>query len=164
MLENTSSTQSGAKTSTSRFSLLAGAEAGMLAGVVFLLLEYLSTVLLGADSPLGPARVTLRSILHLTPGTAAEPYLLAVLVVHFGLSVVTTQVLGGIIYRMVRHWAITFGVLYGLLLYTINFFAFAFWLPGITAASDLFMFINYMIYGGLAAWLYRWRVAARARQ
>lgn len=141
------------------FSLRAGVEASMLAGALFLLLEYLSAVLLGADSPLGPARVTLRSMLNLGPDSATEPYLITVLFVHFGLSILTTCVLGYFIHRVVRYWAVTFGVVYGLLLYTINFFVFAFWLPDISAANDLFMFTNYMIYGGVAAWLYKWRAA-----
>ena len=141
------------------FALKASLEAGILAGALFLLLESLSTVLLGAGSPMGPAKLTLRSILNLGPGTSTEPYVPTVLVVHFGLSLLTTAALGYLIHRVVRYWAVTLGVVYGLLLYAINFFVFAFWLPDITAATDLFMFINYMIYGGAAAWIYQWRAS-----
>lgn len=141
------------------FSVVAGLEAGVLAGVLFLLLEYLSTILLGAGSPMGPAQLTLRSILNLGSSTPTEPYFITVLVVHFGLSLLTTFALGYLIHRVVRYWAVTLGVVYGLLLYAINFFLFAFWLPDISAATDLFMVVNYMIYGGMAAWLYQWRAA-----
>jgi len=129
----------------------------VLAGLLFLLLEYLSTALLGAGSPMGPAQLTLHSILNLGSSTPTEPYWLTVLVVHFGLSLLTTFALGYLVHRVVRYWAVTLGVVYGLLLYAINFFVFAFWLPDITAATDLFMVVNYMIYGGTAAWLYQWR-------
>jgi len=141
------------------FSLWASLEAGLLAGALFLLLESLSSWLVGAGSPMGPAKLTLRSILNLGPGAPTEPYVLTVLVVHFGLSLLTTAALGYLIHRVVRYWAVTLGVVYGLLLYGINFFLFAFWLPDITAATDLFMFTNYMIYGGGAAWIYQWRAA-----
>lgn len=140
------------------FSLRAGLEASLLGGALFLLLEYLSSVLLGAGSPMGPAKITLRSILNLQPGAATEPHVLTVLIVHFGLSIGTTFVLGYLIHHVMRHWAVTLGVVYGLLLYAINFFVFAFWLPDITAATDFFMVANYMIYGGSIAWLYQWRV------
>jgi hypothetical protein len=136
---------------------MAGLEAGVLAGVLFLLLEYLSTVLLGAGSPLGPASLTLRSILNLGSSAPTEPYVITVLFIHFGLSLLTTFALGYLIHRVVRYWAVTLGVVYGLLLYAINFFVFAFWLPDITAVTDLFMVVNYMIYGGTAAGLYQWR-------
>ena len=148
-------------TSQPGFSLIAGIEAGLLAGAAFLLLEYVSATVLGAASPMGPAYVTLHSILNLGPGSETEPYWFTVLFVHFGLSVATTLVLGYLIRHMVRYWAITMGTVYGIVLYGINFFVFAMWLPDITAANDLFMLADYMIYGGLAAWSYQWRASAR---
>lgn len=141
------------------FSFWAGLEAGLLGGVLFLLLEYLSSALLEASSPMGPAQITLHSILNLQPGTTTEPHMLTVLVVHFGLSLGTTFVLGYLVHHVVQYCAVTLGVVYGLLLYAINFFAFAFWLPDITAATDAFMVANYAIYGGAIAWLYRWRIS-----
>ena len=148
--------------STQGFSLAAGLEAGLLAGAVFLLLEYVSAAVLDAASPMGPAYVTLHSILNLAPGSTTDPYLITVLFVHFGLSLATTLVLAYLVRHVVRYWAVTLGTVYGLLLYGINFFVFAMWLPDLTAANDLFMLVDYMIYGGLAAWAYQWRANTRS--
>jgi len=153
-----STVSSGSAAQDTRFSLRAGAEAGLLGGALFLLLEYFSSALLGAGSPMGPAQITLHSILNLQPGTDTAPHTLTVLIVHFGLSLGTTFVLGYFIHHVVRYWAVTLGAVYGLFLYAINFFVFAFWLPDITAATDAFMVANYMIYGGTIAGLYHWRV------
>lgn len=147
--------------STLPFSLSAALEAGLMAGLAFLLLEYLSALLLGAPSAMGPAYVTLHSYINLDPSGRTEPYTLTVLFVHFALSLGTTLLLAYVIRHVVRMWAVTLGVVYGLILYGINFFLFAMWLPDITAASDLFMVGNYMIYGGVAAWAYTWRRADR---
>lgn len=161
---DTPSDRPGKGSPPSRVSLIAGVEAGLLAGATFLLLEYLSSVLFGAASPLGPASITLRRIFVLDASAMVQEYWPAVLFVHFTLSIVTTLVLGYIIRRVVLYWAVTFGMLYGLLLFVINFFGFAVVLPAITAAGDVFMAANYAIYGGIAAWAYKWRSRRRSRR
>ena len=138
-----------------------GVEAGIAAGALFLLLEYLTTFL-GATSPLGPANITFRQIINLSPTEPAQGYTAVVIVLHFGLALATTLVLATFIRRIRTYWAVTFGIVYGLLLYGINFFVFAIALPAITAASDGFMLANYMIYGGAAAWIYKVREHAIA--
>lgn len=143
----------------SHLSIRAAVEAGFIAGLVFLFLEYF-TAYLGAASPLGPASITLREALNLQAPQTVGGFVVAVLIMHFALSLVTTLVLGYFIHRWVLYWAITLGVVYGAFLYTINFMLFALVLPGITPASDIFMVVDYMIYGGIAAWGYKWREAA----
>jgi hypothetical protein len=48
-------------------------EAGLAAGVLFLLLEYLTTFF-GAASPLGPASITFRQLINLSPTESAQGY------------------------------------------------------------------------------------------
>ena len=139
-----------------------GVEAGLAAGVLFLLLEYLTTFFFSA-SPLGPASITFRQLINLSPTESAQGYTAVIILLHFGLAVATTLVLALLVRRMRVYWSVTFGVVYGLFLYAVNFFVFAIALPDITAASDVFMLANYMIYGGVAAWIYKWRERAMQR-
>lgn len=137
----------------SRVSMRAVVEAGIGAGVIFLLFELL-TAAFGAGTPLGPASLTLREVLRVEAGPMTSGLAIAVLLVHFALSFLTTFALALFIHRWVVHLSLIAGIVYGLLLYAINFILFALVLPGLAAGGDVVMMIGYVLYGGAAAWLY----------
>jgi len=141
------------QSSRPRVNLRAAVEAGLGAGIIFLLLELL-TAALGAGTPLGPASLTLREVLRVEAGPMTSGLALAVVFVHFALALITTFALAFFIHRWILRLSIVAGIVYGLLLYALNFILFALVLPGLAAEGDVFMMIGYALYGGAAAWLY----------
>lgn len=142
-----------------RMSLRAVLEAGFGAGMIFLLLELLATAF-GAETPLGPASITLREVLRVETGPMSSGLAVAVLLVHFTLSFCTTLALAVFIHRWGVRLSVAAGFVYGLFLYAVNFILFALVLPGLAAAGDGVAMFNYVIYGGAAAWIYSVRQPA----
>ena len=138
------------------FGMRAMVEAGLAAGVVFLLLEVVASQF-GAATPVGPARATIKSLLDVPTGQATSAGLAGTLTVHFGLALSTTFVLGVLVRRWKTYVATVFGLAYGGVLYTANVVLFAFTAPGPTIGSGLAIIVNYMLFGMVAAWVYKQR-------
>lgn len=137
--------------------------AGLGAGIFFLLLEFV-TGLLGAGTLLGPAHLTLREFLGVPAGPFSVDMVMLAVLLHFVLSLLTTAVLGLVIHRWRTDLAVPLGLVYGVLLYTMNFVVFAGWLPGLEAGRGIIMTVDYALYGAAAAWLYkRLQLARRAK-
>jgi len=149
--ESATSTDAG-----SSFRLRAALEAGAVAGTVFLLLEVIASQF-GAATPLGPARATLKGLLDVPAGQATSAGLAGTLAVHFGLALATTIVLAFLIRRWKTYVATIFGLAYGGVLYTANVVIFTFTAPGPTIGSGLAIIINYIVFGMIAAWVYKQR-------
>jgi hypothetical protein len=150
------SSQTGSQTSASRIDLRAVIEAGLGAGVLFLLLEFI-TGTLGAATSLGPATFTLQTALNVGSEPPSAGLISAAMLLHFMLSLLTTLVLGIIIHRMVRPYALVAGLLYGAFLYSGNVVLFIVIQPELGLVNDTLMLVNYALYGAFAAWLYKWR-------
>jgi len=62
---------------------------------------------------------------------------------------------------LIRRWktyvATIFGLAYGGVLYTANVVIFTFTAPGPTIGSGLAIIINYIVFGMIAAWVYKRR-------
>jgi hypothetical protein len=144
----------------SRISFRAVLEAGLSAGVLFLVLEFLSGAL-GAATALGPATFTLQTALNVGDTPPSATLISAAMVLHFLLSLATTLVLGFIIHRMARPYAIVAGVLYGAFLYSGNVVLFTVFQPELGFVNDTLMLVNYALYGAFAGWLYKKRQPAR---
>lgn len=131
-------------------------EAGLVAGVVFLGLE-LFTSWLGASSPMGPARATLKGLFDVTAGQMSTSGLVGTLGIHFGLALATTLVLG----RLIHHWrtyvALIFGAAFGGFLYTANVVLLWNAAPSVSLGGGLAIIANYAIFGGVAAAIYKAR-------
>lgn len=158
MAHGASQTQATA-TNTSRIHLRAVLEAGLGAGVVFLLLEYI-TGLLGAATALGPATFTLQTALNVDPAASSSGLVAPALLLHFMLSLLTTGVLGVIVHRWTRQYALVAGALYGAFLYSGNVVLFTVFQPELGLLNDTLMLVNYALYGLTAAWIYKRRQAA----
>lgn len=128
--------------------------AGLGAGAFFFLLEIV-TGLLGAGTLLGPAHLTLRAFLGAPAGPPSADMVALTVLLHAVLSLLTTAVLGLAIHRWRTELAVPLGLVYGVLLYTINFVVFAAWLPGLEGGRGIIMSLDYALYGMAAAWLYK---------
>jgi hypothetical protein len=140
----------------SPFRLRAALEAGVVAGIVFLLLEVVASQF-GAATPVGPARATLKGLLGVPAGQATSAGLVGTLAVHFGLALATTIALAFLIRRWKTYVATIFGLAYGGVLYTANVVIFTFTAPGPTIGSGLAIIANYIVFGMIAAWVYKRR-------
>lgn len=159
-MARTSSKTSNQTLGGSRISFRAVVEAGLAAGVLFLLLEFI-TGSLGAATALGPATFTLQTALNVGDVPPSATLVSAAMLLHFLLSLATTFVLGVIIHRMVRPYAIVAGVLYGAFLYAGNVVLFVVIQPELGLVNDTLMLVNYALYGAFGAWLYKQRQPAR---
>lgn len=140
-----------------KFNAGAAFAAGLVAGSIFLGLEVFTAYAFGANTPYGPAHVTLRALIeaevpsgHLTWGLIA-----GVLFIHFFLSVLMTTILAMFTHRQERGTAMVVGALFGAVLYFGNFYLVVMSVPALLAAQGLFMFVNYVIFGVVAAWTYK---------
>ena len=77
--------------------------------------------------------------------------------VHFSLSLLTTFVLGLIIHRWARHYAVGIGLVFGACLYMANVVLFIVIRPELEILSDMLMLVDYVLYGAVAAWFYKRR-------
>lgn len=154
------SSQTSAQVSkSSRINLRAVIEAGLISGILFLVLEFISGSL-GAATSLGPATFTLQTALNVGAEPPSAGLIAAAMFLHFTLSLLTTLVLGVIIHRWAQHYAIVAGLLYGAFLYSGNVVLFTVIQPELGLINDTLMLVNYAIYGSAAAWLYKRRQAA----
>ncbi len=144
---------------TSRIHWRAGLEAGLIAGVVFLVLEFI-TGLVGGATSLGPATFTLQTALNVGAEPPSAGLITAAMFLHFTLSLATTLVLGFIIHRWAQHYAVVAGLLYGAFLYSGNVVLFIVIEPELGLVNDTLMLVNYAIYGTVAAWFYKRRQSA----
>lgn len=144
----------------SRISFQSVLEAGLAAGVLFLLLEFI-TGAFGAATALGPATFTLQTALNVGDVPPSATLVSAAMLLHFLLSLATTFVLGIIVHRMARQYAVVAGVLYGAFLYAGNVVLFVVIQPELGLVNDTLMLVNYALYGAFAAWLYKQRQPAR---
>jgi membrane-bound ClpP family serine protease len=158
-MARTSSQTSTHVSNASRINGRAVLEAGLIAGVVFLMLEFI-TGIVGAATSLGPATFTLQTALNVGAEPPSAGLVTAAMFLHFTLSLLTTLVLGFIIHRWARHYAIVAGLLYGAFLYSGNVVLFIVIEPELGLVNDTLMLVNYAIYGTAAAWLYKRRQAA----
>jgi hypothetical protein len=128
--------------------------AGIASGAVFLLLG-LSTQLLGTTVPLELMRATLTNLVGIDPAQATGLQLGGIFAAHFGLTIGATALLALGVRRVVPHISIAVGMVYGGLLYTANRVLLAAIVPSVGLSDDLFVIGNYIIFGGLAAYLYK---------
>lgn len=134
---------------SSRISFRAVFLAALIAGGGFLLLEYIVSAV-GIPTPLGPSE-TIPAVIG-TEGTGGLSFL--IVLVHFGVSLFTTMVLGLVVHRMPLHLAAALGTVYGAILYVISFLILVS-VPGLSLAASALIALIYAAYGGLAGALYK---------
>jgi hypothetical protein len=136
----------------------AAVAAGLIAGTVFLALEIATAYAFGAGTPFGPAHVTLHGLVggeglpeQLDPGLVAAGIFL-----HYVLSVFVTIPLAVLLHPW-RNMPLVVAVsgVFGCLLYAINFNLFTPVLPMLSEARDVFMLVDYTVFGMVSAWSYK---------
>lgn len=137
-------------------------KAGLLAGLIFLILEMMLVPLFLGGSSWGPPRmigaiVMGKDVLPMPggpPPTFSAPVVLAAMVVHFVLSVVFTMILAFIVGRMSLGSALLTGAVFGFALYLLNFYVLTGIFPWFAMARNWVSVFSHISFGIAAAWSY----------
>lgn len=137
----------------------AGVYAGLIAGVVFLILEIVLVPLFMGGSPWGPPRMIAAIVMGRDvlppPATFDVGIVLAAMVVHFALSTVFGLILAGLIslFNLDSSAGLTFvvGAVFGLLLYYINFYGMTAFFPWFADARNWLSLMLHVVFGVVAA-------------
>jgi len=140
----------------------AAAGAGLIASVVFLVLEMVMVpVFLGGnawDPPRMMAAILLGEGVLPMPGQSPAPLdariLIAALTVHIGLSVLYALLLSAVVTRVPRSAALAVGIAFGLMLYVVNFYGFTALFPWFAMARNWVSIVAHAVFGLAAAWAY----------
>lgn len=133
--------------------------AGLIAGLVFLVLEMLMVPLFMGGSPWGPPRmigaIGIGQSALPPPATFSLPIVAVAIIVHFVLSVIYAVVLAFIIDRLDVGMAMLAGAVFGLVLYIVNFYGFTAIFPWFVNARNWVTIFTHIVFGFGAAWVYK---------
>ncbi len=137
----------------------AAIQAGVIAGVVFMVLEMILVPLVAGGSPWGPPRMIAAILLGKgvlpPPATFAVGPFMAAMIVHFALSILFGIILALFIRGLGTGRAVLVGLGFGLVLYLVNFYAFTAVFPWFAAARTPVTIFTHLVFGGVAAWAYK---------
>ncbi len=132
--------------------------AGVIAGLVFLVLEVLATVILAGGSIWVPFRYTASLLLgeRVLPPPPGFEWLtvLVALLIHLALSILYACILAFIIHRGGLLIGILGGALFGLALYAINYYTFSFFFPWFFTMRNWIAIVGLVLYGAVAGGIY----------
>ena len=133
--------------------------AGLIGGVVFMMLEMMMVPLFGGGSPWGPPRMIAAMVMGKgvlpPPATFDMGVLMAAMAVHFPLSIVFTLILAWIIARFDFGVALLIGAVFGLGLYLVNFYGFTAIFPWFAMARNWISIFSHVMFGVIAAAAYK---------
>lgn len=150
-----------------RIDLKAAALAGIIAGIVFLMLEMLLVTLVDGMSPWGPPRMMAAIVMGkgaLPPPASFDMMIMVVaMMVHFVLSIVLGIVFAMLVGRRAMSSAafVAAGALFGAVVYFVNFYGMTALFPWFAMARNLNSLIAHLVFGAVLALAYR-RFAAPA--
>lgn len=133
--------------------------AGIISGVIMLILELIMNPLFLGNSMWGPSRM----IGAILVGQGALPppptfdfgILLAAMVVHFPLSIIYAIVIAFAVRKTSFAMALVIGALLGLVLYYINFYGFTVFFPWFSMARNWVQVFIHISFGIGAAWAFK---------
>ena len=137
----------------------AAISASVIAGLVFAVLEVAMVPLFQGKSLWAPLHMI--GAIALGPSAMASPdtfdlgIVATAVVVHMILAIVYGVILAYVIMRMDVGMAVIAGGLYGLALYSINFYGFSRWFPWFADARDWISIFTHIVQSGLVAYLYK---------
>lgn len=142
------------------FSFKNSVYAGLIAGVIMMMLEMIMVPLFLGGSPWGPPRmmagIILGSDVVPPPATFEIGVLMAGLGIHLIMSIIFALILDAIINNMSFAWALVVGAVYGYVLYLVNFYLIADALfPWFLNATNWVTAFSHIIFGISAAWAYK---------
>lgn len=142
--------------------------AGLIAGLVFVILEMFLVATVGGGSAWGPPRMMAAIVQgkDVLPGPENPPTFAAGvfavgMIVHFALSVALGLILAAILAaaRVGTGLAVAIGVAFGLAVYVVNFYGFTAAFPWFENARNWITILSHAVFGGMAGGVY----AAMAR-
>ena len=133
--------------------------AGLIAGLVFMVLEMMLVPLLQGGSPWGPPRMIAaigmgKEVLP-PPATFELGIILVAMLIHFALAIVYGLILALIIHRLSMAMALAAGAVFGLLLYAVNFYGMTAVFPWFAMARGWLSIFVHVMFGVVAAWTYK---------
>jgi uncharacterized membrane protein YagU involved in acid resistance len=136
----------------------AAALAGLIAGLVFLVLEMVMVPLFLGDSAWAPPRMIAAIVMGEAvlppPATFDAGIVMAALALHFPLSIIYAVVLAMIVHRFALGTALAVGILFGIALYVVNFYGFTAVFPWFAMARNWVSIFAHAVFGAVAAWTY----------
>jgi hypothetical protein len=134
--------------------------AGLVAGVVFMMLEMLLVGTIGGQSPWGPPRMIAamamgKSVLP-PPATFDFGIMMVAMMIHFMMSIVLGVILGWIIShrRMNLMASIIAGTIFGLLIYFVDFYLMTAVFPWFAMARGAISIFAHTMFGLVLGWVY----------
>jgi len=146
--------------------LKAAVWAGIVAGVVFMMLEMALVMLVQGQSPWGPPRMMAAMVMGESvlppPGTFDAMIMMVAMTIHLILSIILGAILGFFISKLSLHTtaAIISGTLFGIAVYFINFYIFTAIFPWFAMARGAVSIFAHAVFGLVLGWVYH-VIAAR---
>ena len=141
----------------------AAIKAGLLAGLVFIVLEMILVPIVGGGSALGPPTMISAIVLGpevlpppgTPPGFAVVPFVTGQLV-HFALSIVLALIFALIMARLKigTAAAVGIGAAFGLVVYVVNFYGLTAMFPWFVNARTPVTIFAHLVFGAVLAWSY----------
>ncbi len=132
---------------------------GLIAGVVFLIVEMALVATIGGESLWGPPRMMAAIVLGEgvlpPPATFDFGIVMTAMVVHFALSIILGLVLAFLIFRLDLTWALAVGVGFGLAVYLVNFYISTAAFPWFAMARNGITLFAHLLFGFVLAWSYK---------
>lgn len=149
---------------TRAFSQKAAIWAGLIAGLVFMILEMILVAMVNGESPWGPPRMIAAIVMGKGVLPPAATFNLAIMMVammvHFAMSVMLGLVFGWLVSRasvtLVK--ALLFGVVFGLMVYVIGFYLMTPVFPWFAMARGGISIFAHVMFGLVLGWAY-WGLA-----
>lgn len=145
---------------TGKFDLKAAVWAGVIAGIVFMMMEMILVATVGGGSLWGPPRMIGAMLLGKDvlppPATFDFVVFMVAMMIHFVLSVLLGIILGWIIsrWRLGLMASILVGALFGLVTYLVNFYGFTVIFPWFAMARTPITLVSHLAFGVVLGWAY----------
>jgi hypothetical protein len=132
--------------------------AGIIAGLIFMMLEMILVPMFMNGSPWGPPRMIAAIILGKEvlppPATFDLGVLMAAIMLHLMLSIIYVIILAMIVKSMSLGLAILIGAVFGFVLYLVNFYGMTGIFPWFANARNWVSIFSHIMFGIIAAWSY----------
>ena len=134
--------------------------AGLIAGVIMMMLEMIMVPLFLGGSPWGPPRmmagILLGSDVLPPPATFDVGVMMAGLGIHLIMSIIFALILDAVVNNMSFIWALVVGAVFGYVLYLVNFYLITdLMFPWFTKATNWVTAFSHISFGIGAAWAYK---------
>lgn len=146
---------------TEKLDVKAAVWAGIIAGLVFVIVEMVLVATVGGGSPWGPPRmmaaIAMGKEVLPPPPTFDFGIVMVGMIIHFVLSVVLGLILGWVIskWRLSISMAVLVGLLFGLAVYLVNFYVMTGLFPWFANARNMITTFAHLVFGGVLGWVYR---------